>query len=128
MIPAQMQIPGLDLSASLHNTATEVLCLMNMVEIEELMDDEEYEGTERFLSTKTVTFSCIKVSAERLTRLEIKWNGPFRFGPTGTLETTFEGSPLDRSGHFGRSDQNFPYHFANCCPQYRSSVYCLQEQ
>lgn len=43
MIPAQMQIPGLDLSASLHNTATEVLCLMNMVEIEELMDDEEYE-------------------------------------------------------------------------------------
>ena len=67
MIPAQMQIPGLDLSASLHNTATEVLCLMNMVEIEELMDDEEYEGTERFLSNKTVTFSCIKVSAEQLT-------------------------------------------------------------
>ena len=67
MIPAQMQIPGLDLSASLHNAATEVLCLMNMVEIEELMDDEEYEGTERFLSTKTVTSSCIKVSAERLT-------------------------------------------------------------
>ena len=61
MIPAQMQIPGLDLSASLHNTATEVLCLMNMVEIEELMDDEEYEGK------KTVTSSCIKVSAERLT-------------------------------------------------------------
>ena len=67
MIPAQMQIPGLDLSASLHNTATEVLCLMNMVEIEELMDDEEYEGTERFLSNKTVTSSCIQVSAERLT-------------------------------------------------------------
>lgn len=44
MIPAQMQIPGLDLSANLHNSATEVLCLMNMVEIEELMDDEEYEG------------------------------------------------------------------------------------
>ena len=44
MIPAQMQIPGLDLSANLQNTATEVLCLMNMVEIEELMDDEEYEG------------------------------------------------------------------------------------
>lgn len=43
MIPAQMQIPGLDMSANLHNSATEVLCLMNMVEIEELMDDEEYE-------------------------------------------------------------------------------------
>ena len=60
MIPAQMQIPGLDLSANLHNTATEVLCLTNMVEIEKLIDDEEYEGTERFLSTKTVTSSCIK--------------------------------------------------------------------
>ena len=47
MIPAQMQIPGLDLSASLQNAATEVLCLMNMVEIEELMDDEEYEGSVR---------------------------------------------------------------------------------
>ena len=67
MIPAQMQIPGQDLSANLHNTATEVLCLTNMVEIEKLIDDEEYEGTERFLSTKTVTSSCIKVSAERLT-------------------------------------------------------------
>ena len=44
MIPAQMQIPGLDMTATLHNTSTEVLCLMNMVEIEELMDDEEYEG------------------------------------------------------------------------------------
>lgn len=46
MIPAQMQIPGLDMSANLHNSATEVLCLMNMVEIEELMDDEEYEGND----------------------------------------------------------------------------------
>ena len=46
MIPAQMQIPGLDMSANLHNSATEVLCLMNMVDIEELMDDEEYEGKE----------------------------------------------------------------------------------
>ena len=24
----------------------------------------------------------------------IKWNGPFRFGPTGILGTSFEGSPL----------------------------------
>lgn len=49
MIPAQMQIPGLDLSASLQNAATEVLCLMNMVEVEELMDDEEYEGNKKVL-------------------------------------------------------------------------------
>ena len=52
MIPAQMQIPGLDMSANLHNSATEVLCLMNMVEIEELMDDEEYEGTIRIITDK----------------------------------------------------------------------------
>lgn len=44
MIPAQMQIPGLDMTANLHSAATEVLCLMNMVETDELMDDEEYEG------------------------------------------------------------------------------------
>ena len=49
MIPAQMQIPGLDMTASVHSAATEVLCLMNMVEIEELMDDEEYEGTQNIV-------------------------------------------------------------------------------
>ena len=27
-------------------------------------------------------------------RLEIKWNGPFRFGPTGIFGTSFEGAPL----------------------------------
>ena len=40
-----MQISGLDLSASLQSAVTEVLCFINMVEIEELMDDEEYEGS-----------------------------------------------------------------------------------
>ena len=44
MIPAQLQIPGLDLSSSTQNMATEVLCLMNMVSSEELCDDDEYEG------------------------------------------------------------------------------------
>ena len=38
-------------------------------------------------------------------RLEIKWSGPFRFGPTGIFESTF-----DRSGLFGRSDRNVPFH------------------
>ena len=27
-------------------------------------------------------------------RLEIKWNGPFWYGPTGIFGTTFEGAPL----------------------------------
>ena len=53
MIPAQLQIPGLDLSASTQNMATEVLCLMNMVSSEELCDDEEYEGTD----TRCILFS-----------------------------------------------------------------------
>lgn len=54
MIPAQMQIPGLDLSANLHNSATEVLCLMNMLDIEELMDDEEYEGNKNVKSGRSL--------------------------------------------------------------------------
>lgn len=44
MILVQMQIFGLDLFVNLYNSVIEVLCFMNMVEIEEFMDDEEYEG------------------------------------------------------------------------------------
>ena len=58
MIPAQMQIPGLDLSANLHNSATEVLCLMNMLDIEELMDDEEYEGNKMFKEEDPLSKLC----------------------------------------------------------------------
>ncbi len=36
-------IPGLNVAGTMQE-ATEVLCLMNMVTEEELMDDEEYEG------------------------------------------------------------------------------------
>lgn len=60
MIPAQMQIPGLDMSANLHSSATEVLCLMNMVETDELMDDEEYEGTDCYYKTSGVQFATRK--------------------------------------------------------------------
>ena len=42
-----MQVAGLDLQASV-NEPTNVLCLLNMVSEEELMDDEEYDG--RFIS------------------------------------------------------------------------------
>ena len=53
-------------------------------------------------------------------RLEIKSNGPFRFGPTGIFGTT---APLkvvhfDWSGHFGRSDRIWH----NCYPQYHSCI------
>ena len=58
MIPAQMQIPGLDLSANLHNSATEVLCLMNMLDIEELMDDEEYEGNKMLKEEDPLSKLC----------------------------------------------------------------------
>jgi len=41
-----MQIPGLSMDqvASAGSSATEVLCLMNMVMPEDLEDEEEYEG------------------------------------------------------------------------------------
>lgn len=40
-MPAQLTIPGFDMSREI--TATNVLCLMNMVSPEELMDDEDYD-------------------------------------------------------------------------------------
>ena len=67
------------------------------------------------------SFEVVSLGAFRSARkfrnfpLEIKWNGPFRFGPTGIFVTTFEGGPVhfDRSaGHFGRSvGQNCPFPF-----------------
>lgn len=41
-IPMQMQIPGVS-SMQCKGPSTEVLCLLNMVTVEELKDDEEYE-------------------------------------------------------------------------------------
>lgn len=38
-----MQVPGLQVTQG-PGPATEILCLMNMVVPEELMDEEEYEG------------------------------------------------------------------------------------
>ena len=41
----------------------------------------------------------------------VKWNGPFRFGPTGIFGTSLvKVVHLDRSSHFGRSDRNVPFH------------------
>lgn len=46
MLPAQFQIPGLDITAAAQagQQPTEVLALMNMVTVDELCDDDEYEG------------------------------------------------------------------------------------
>ena len=43
--PVQLQVPGFNLSGGAMNSvqATEVLCLLNMVQEEELVDDDEYE-------------------------------------------------------------------------------------
>ena len=43
VFPVQVQVAGLDLQAPNSNPTT-VLCLMNMVTEEELVDDEEYDG------------------------------------------------------------------------------------
>ena len=42
-IPANPQVPGLQVSNMTAGPATEILCLMNMVQVDELEDDEEYE-------------------------------------------------------------------------------------
>ncbi|GBN47350.1 Splicing factor U2AF subunit, partial [Araneus ventricosus] len=42
-VPVQVQVPGLQVAQG-PGPATEILCLMNMVVPEELMDEEEYEG------------------------------------------------------------------------------------
>ena len=41
--PLPINIPGLNVNPSSQD-ATQVLCLMNMVTVEELEDDEEYES------------------------------------------------------------------------------------
>ena len=41
--PSFVQVPGIDLTNAKPATATEVLILMNMVTVDDLKDDEEYE-------------------------------------------------------------------------------------
>ena len=41
--PVSVQVPGLNFTAG-NVPTTEVLCLLNMVTEEELVDDDEYEG------------------------------------------------------------------------------------
>ena len=63
-------------------------------------------------------------------RLQIKWNRPFRFGPTGMFGTTFEGGlpwPVWSFRSVGPKFISLSI-WQNCCPQYRSFESCLQEQ
>lgn len=48
-VPVQVQVPGLQVTQG-PGPATEILCLMNMVVPEELMDEEEYEGNVIYIS------------------------------------------------------------------------------
>ena len=48
----------------------------------------------KFLLWSRITGRFSFSSKFRNFRLEIKWRGPFRFGPTGIFGTTFEGGPL----------------------------------
>ena len=41
--PVQVQVPGFNLQPGTSLQATEILCLLNMVNEEELVDDDEYE-------------------------------------------------------------------------------------
>ena len=44
MAPVQLQVPGLPANSQSHSQPpSEVLCLMNMVSEDDLMDDEDYE-------------------------------------------------------------------------------------
>ena len=83
-----------------------------------------------FLLWSLIT-GCFSFSSKfRNFRLEIKWNGPFQFGPTGIFGNTFEGGPLWLVWSLlsvGRTEMSLSI-WQNCCPQCRSFESCLQEQ
>ena len=59
----------------------------------------------------------------------IKWNGPFRFGPTEIFGTSFEGGPLWLVWSFQSVRPKCPFPFDKIVVprQYRSFVSCFQE-
>lgn len=59
--PVTVQVPGLNFSSVNATPTTEVLCLLNMVTEDELIDDDEYEGNEntiilikKYVSNQTI--------------------------------------------------------------------------
>lgn len=62
----QIQVPGLNLNAAGAQPPTEVLCLMNMVAPEELVDEDEYDGMVEYslwqlLFRRTFELSVVKI-------------------------------------------------------------------
>ena len=58
----------------------------------------------------------------------IKWNGPFRFGPTGIRDQLWRWSTVTGLViSVGRTEMSLSI-CQNCCPQYRSFLSCLQDQ
>jgi len=57
--PVQIQVPGLQLQSG-GGSATEVLCLMNMVMPEELRDDEEYEDIQEDIREECSRYGIVR--------------------------------------------------------------------
>ena len=55
----QLNIPGFDFGKEIE--ATNVLCLMNMVTPEELMDDEDYDGLFYYFSSSLIHFLLLLI-------------------------------------------------------------------
>ncbi|GIY49471.1 splicing factor U2AF 50 kDa subunit [Caerostris extrusa] len=58
-VPVQVQVPGLQMAQG-PGPATEVLCLMNMVVPEELMDEEEYEDILEDIKEECTKYGTVK--------------------------------------------------------------------
>jgi len=58
--PVQIQVPGLQTVSGGLGQPTEVLCLMNMVTPEELIEDEEYEDILEDIQTECSKYGIVK--------------------------------------------------------------------
>jgi len=59
MAPAQVQVPGINLAQGA-GPATEVLCLMNMVTVDELKEDDEYEDILEDIKEECSKYGMVK--------------------------------------------------------------------
>lgn len=58
--PVQVQVPGLNITPGNTQPTTEVLCLLNMVTEEELVDDDEYEDIVEDVKEECNKYGCVK--------------------------------------------------------------------
>jgi splicing factor U2AF subunit len=59
--PVQVQVPGFALTPGLAlGQATEVLCLLNMINEEELVDDDEYEDILEDITSECGKYGAVK--------------------------------------------------------------------